>query len=156
MTRKVILEPIVDHDGILTTEERKRILNRIESAFSWLGAAIPKVIELDGEKIKLRDEIQKLIMKDNLTESEHDRIKKLIALLGDKQKLLRDIVNVGSISDTEALEISNNICGILRAVHELDDLVKRAPKTEAANAKQELMNDIEDKRRWLKYVKKIK
>ena len=155
MAKKIIIESYVDHDGIFTTDERKKILNRLESAFNWLGASIPKEIELDGEKYKLRDEIEKLILKDRLSDSENEKIEKLITSLEKQEKSLTNIVKKGSITDDEALELSNKICGILRAVHELRDLMKKAPKTKVFDAKQELMENINDKKRWIKYLKKI-
>ena len=62
VSKQIIIKPYVDYDGILTLEERKKILTRLESAFSWLGATIPEEIEINGKKIKLLKEIQNLIM----------------------------------------------------------------------------------------------
>ena len=155
MTKRVVVEPIIDYDGILTETERKKILKRIESAFCWLGASIPEDIELDGVKFKLRSEIQHLIMKNELTRSEKEHIKKLIASFEDREKFLRALVKTEAISDIEALEISKKICGILRGVHDLRELVENAQKGKAYDAKNDLMRDVEDEKRWLKYIKKL-
>ena len=87
MTKKIVIEPIVNYDGILSQDERKKILNRIESAFGWVGATIPEEIELRGTKFKLHEEIQNLILKDELTSSESKRIEKLIESLDAEEKV---------------------------------------------------------------------
>ncbi len=156
MTKEIVIGPYVDYDGILTKDERKKILTRIESAFSWLGATIPEEITLADTKFKLRGEIQKLIMKKNLTPEESGRIEKIIMLLKDRSKRLKTKVKTDRLTEQEAMELSDKICGILRAVHELRLLVKKAPTAKALDAKHELMNDIEDTKRWLKYTKKIR
>ncbi len=155
MTKKILIEPLVNYDGILSQDERKKILTRIESAFSWLGATIPTKIELDGETYRLCDEIQKLIMKDELTYSENERIKRLISALEHEGKILKDVVETGKITEEEAIAYADKICGILRAVHKLRELIKKAPKSKALDAKEELMRKIEDKKRWLEFSKKI-
>jgi hypothetical protein len=156
MTKEIVIGPYVDYDGILTKDERKKIITRIESAFGWLGATIPEEIKLADTKFKLREEIQRLIMKKNLTPEESGRIEKIIMLLKDRGKRLKTKVKTDSLTEQEAMELSDKICGILRAVHELRELVKKAPTSRALDAKQELMNDIEDTKRWLKYTKKIR
>lgn len=156
MPREIIIGPHVDYDGILTQDERKKILARLESAFNWLGASIPKEIKIEGIKYKLREEIQNLIMKDKLNSSESIKIKKLISILEDQEQFLRSVVRNDDITEEEAMELSDKICGILRAVHELRELTKRAPKAKAMDAKEELMHNIEDKKRWIKYVHKLK
>ena len=51
--------------------------------------------------------------------------------------------------------VINIICGLLRAVSELRELIRKVPKSEVLDAKEELMNSVEDKKRWLKFTKKI-
>ncbi len=155
VSKQIIIKPYVDYDGILTLEERKKILTRLESAFSWLGATIPEEIEINGKKIKLLKEIQNLIMNKVLTTSESERVKKLISVLENHEKFLKSIVSNDSISEKKAIEISDKICGILRAVHNLRVLIKEAPTAKALSAKQELMDNIEDNKRWIKYTKTI-
>lgn len=157
MAKEIVIDSYIDYDGILTSDERKKILNRIESAFSWLGATIPEEIELDGEKVQLRSEIQKLILKAQLSSAENLRIEKLISSLETKERGLVNIIKNENIPDYDALELSNKICGLLRAVHNLRDLIKRVPdsSSKALDAKQKLLDDVEDEKRWLKYVKKV-
>ena len=137
-------------------DERKKILTRIESAFGWLGATIPEEIELADTKFRLREEIQKLIMKQTLTPEESQRIIRIITLLEHQSEFLKSIVKSEDITEAEAIELSNNICGILRAVHQLREFVKKEPKSKALEAKEELMQEVEDDKRWLRYIKKIK
>jgi hypothetical protein len=156
MTIEIKMKPLVDYDGVLTNEERKKILNRLESAFNWLGASIPKKVEIDGETFKLREEMHNLIMKPELTSTENKRIVKLISTLEIHKDFLKNMVQEEEISEEEAMEISNQICGILRAVHELREIVKKSSKSKALNAKSELMKEIEDKKRWIKYTRRIR
>jgi hypothetical protein len=94
-------------------------------------------------------------LKENLTHLENRRIKNLISSLEAHERFLTDIIKKEDIPDYDALELSHKICGILRAVHDLRDLMKKAPRSQVINAKQELMKDVEDKKRWMKFVKKI-
>ena len=156
MTKEIIIKSYVNYDGILTQDERQKILKRIESAFGWLGASIPEEIELQGVKYRLREEIRNLVLKDELTEAESVQIKKLISSLEAEGKFLKNIVMTEDISDFEAMDLSEKILGILRAVRNLREIIRKVPKSEALDAKEELMIEIEDEKRWLKYVKKIK
>jgi hypothetical protein len=155
MSKRIVIGPHINYDGILTEDERKSILNRIESAFSWLGADIPEKIELKGMKYELKREIQNLIMKKELTPEENKRIEKLISTLEAEEKVMIEKVKTADISDHKAMELCNDICGLLRAVHELRELINRVPKGKVMDAKEELMDKVEDTKRWLKYVHKL-
>jgi hypothetical protein len=155
MSKRIVIGPHINYDGILTEDERKSILNRIESAFSWLGADIPDRIELKGVKYDLKREIQNLIMKKELTPEENKRIEKLISTLEAEEKVMVEKVKTADISDHKAMELCNDICGLLRAVHELREIVNKVPKAKALDAKEELMDKVEDTKRWLKYVHKL-
>jgi hypothetical protein len=156
MSKKIVIGQHINYDGILTADERRSILKKIESAFSWLGAEIPEEITIRGSKYKLNKEIQNLILKKELTPEESRRIEKLISALEAQQKSLVDEVKTADISDIKALEMANKVCGILRAVHELRDVINKVPKAKALDAKEDLMEKVEDTKRWLKYVNKVK
>jgi hypothetical protein len=156
MSKKIVLEGHINYDGILSPEERKSILNRIESAFNWLGADIPDEIELKGVKYNLKEEIQNLILKQELSTLEHRRLRKLITALEAEEKVMVNIVKTHDISDHKAMELCEQICGILRAMHELREIVDKTGKGKAIDAKEELMDRVEDTKRWLSYVKKVK
>ena len=156
MTMEIKMKPLVDYDGVLSNEERKMILSRLESAFSIVGASIPEKITINGETFKLRKELRDLIMKKELTITENKHIEKLIATLENQQKFLKHVVQREAITEQEAMDISDKICGIIRAVQELREIIKKAPKAKAMDAKSELMRDVEDQKRWIKYTKKVK
>ncbi len=156
MSKRIIIGPHINYDGILTPEERNSILKRIESAFNWLGADIPNEVTIKGRKYNLKQEIQDLIMKQELTADENRRIEKLITSLEAEEKVMVNVVKTADITDHRAMELCEKICGILRAVHELRDIINNAPKAKAIDAKEQLMERVEDTKRWLKYVEKIK
>ena len=156
MTKEIIIKPHVDYDGILTQEERKKILAKLESAFGFVGADIPKEIELDGEKFKLRNEIQTLIMKEELSTMERIRIEKLITKLEAHGKKFKDMITNSAITEEQAMEFADMICGLLRAVHKLRQVIQKAQQTKAYDAKNELMQKVEDEKRWVKFTKKVK
>ena len=54
------------------------------------------------------------------------------------------------------MELCEKICGILRAVHEFREIINMVPKAKVLDAKEELMGKVEDTKRWLKYVDKLK
>jgi hypothetical protein len=94
-------------------------------------------------------------MKDELTNSENERLERLISALEHEGKFLKGVVETGKITEEEAVAHADKICGILRAVHKLRELIKKAPKAKALDAKEELMRNVEDKKRWLEFSKKI-
>ena len=152
MSKPVDTKPLVDYDGVLDEKERRRILARVDSMFSWVGAAIPKEIEVDGEKIPLRGTIKELIMKDKLDPESRDRISKLLRALHKREESLKDLIREGDITEDQAVDIYDEIKGIVRALSKLRKLESGEDTGDTDVEKQTLMKKVDDEKRWKKFL----
>jgi hypothetical protein len=144
-------------DGVLTPEERKRILDRLHSLFHCIGVLIPEEEILGDKKIKLRQTVGDFINKTKLTEEDKRHVRLLIDALHARERGLKALIAEGDISEQRALELYREILGILRAVDELRQVIAAQAKIKDIDvAKQELMGRIDDERRWAELLKSIK
>jgi hypothetical protein len=151
------MKPLVDYDGVLTKEERKRILSRIDSMFSWVGASIPDTVEIKGKKLPLRRAINDLIMKDELDDDDVKRIGRMVKALESHGRELREVIRKGDIDEDRAVEIYDEIKGILRAVSKLRRLKAGEDDDDDENYdKSVLMDRVDDEKRWQKYLKSVR
>jgi hypothetical protein len=148
-------EPVVGIDArrLLTPEERAKMIARIHSLVYWVGMLIPEQEILGDSEIDLREVVYDLTTKETLTSEDVARVHRLIDLLKLKArsletKLAKDPMTVNTAKDT--LE---EICGLLRAIDELRS-VESVEKAEFR--KQEVMNRIDDAKRWKNFVDSIK
>jgi hypothetical protein len=156
MSKPVDTKPLVDYDGVLDEKERRRILARIDSMFSWVGAAVPREVEVDGERIPLRDTIEELIMKDELDHEGRARITKLLKALKKKEASLKDLIRDGDISEDEAVDIYDEIRGIVRAVSKLRKIKSGEDLDDLDVEKQSLMDKVDDEKRWKKFLDDVR
>ena len=156
MGKKVDTKPLVDYDGVFTKEERRRILSRIDSMFSWAGASIPESVELDGEYIPIRKTINDLIMKDELDDNDRGRISKLVRALSKKERDLKELIKKGDISEEKGVELYDEIRGILRAVAKLRRLSHGEDDDDSDVERAALMRKVDDERRWKEFLKKVR
>ncbi len=155
MKREIRIQPLVNYDGILQSEERQRILKRIQSLFNWVGASIPEEAEIDGKTIKLRRLVSDFITKTEISDEDQKNIKILNKALLKKEKALENIISRGKISDHKAMKLLEEITGILRAVDKLRNLTED-DQDDAQTDKEDLMRKIDDEKRWMKFVRSMK
>jgi hypothetical protein len=155
MSKPVDTKPLVDYDGVLDEKERRRILARVDSMFSWVGAAIPREIEVDGERIPLKGTIEELIMKKELDRESRARISKLLRALHRKEESLKDLIRDGDITEDQAVEIYDEIKGIVRALSKLRKLESGEDPGDADVEKQTLMKKVDDEKRWKKFLEGV-
>ena len=53
-------EGLLDMDGLFTPEERQLLLKRLGSLFAWVGAHLPRRLELEGRPVEVRRRLAKL------------------------------------------------------------------------------------------------
>ncbi len=153
MDMKIELLPLVDMDGILTEDERKRIIKRLHSALSWVGSRIPEEGVVCGHYVDLRDAVMDLISKKDLTHDDIECAKFLSDNLLEREADLEKEIIHGEITEEEAIELLDEARGLLRAIQELENLEDRGQKLQA---KDTLLARVDDQKRWKYFIDKLK
>ena len=147
------LLPLVDMDGILTEEERRRIIRRLHSMLAWVGSIIPEKEVIYGERIELRKIVLELVSKPKLTREDLKKAKILARGIAEREKDIEEEIIHGDITEEEALSLLEEARGLLRA---LEDLKALQDKDKAINAKEIIMSRVDDEKRWKKFLDRIK
>lgn len=154
MGEKVGHEDEVDWNGVLEPEERRRIHERIHSAFGAVGARMPETVVSGGRRLRLKEAVFSYLDKERLTPEELDAVDALSAALKEKvDELDRDIMT-GDISEKCAVDLMKEVLGILRALDHLRSL-REDPKR-AGPARAALMKRVDDERRWSDFIKQVR
>lgn len=143
----------IDARRLLTPDERAKMLARIHSLVYWVGMLIPEHELLGDSEIDLREVVYDLTNKENLSNEEVAKVNELIALLKGKEHDLEKRLAHDPMSMEAAKALLEEICGLLRAIEELRS-VESMEKAEFR--KQEVMNRVEDAKRWQKFVDAIR
>jgi hypothetical protein len=143
----------VDARAMLSPEERSKMIARIHSLVYWVGMLVPEEEILGGSEIDLREIVYDLTTKEKLTPSDVARVHELISLLKKKERSLESDLSKDPMTVAAAKDLLEEICGLLRAIDELRS-VESVEKAEFR--KKEVMNRIEDAKRWKHFVDSIK
>ncbi|UCE37660.1 MAG: hypothetical protein JSW00_19810 [Thermoplasmata archaeon] len=153
MSSKFELLPLVDMDGILTEDERRRIIKRLHSMLSWVGSSIPEFEVIDGITIDLRKAITELILKPELTKEDIVLARNLAKGIGAREHYLEETIIHGDITEEEALALLEEARGLLRAIEELENIEDRG---EANQVKETILSKVDDEKRWKQFLNRIK
>lgn len=143
----------IDARRLLTPEERAKMLARIHSLVYWVGMLIPEQELLGDSEVDLREVVYDLTNKEKLTDEDVARVHQLIDLLKQRARSLETSLSKDPMTLNTAKAMLEEVCGLLRAIDELRS-VETVEKAEFR--KQEVMNRIEDAKRWKKFVDSIK
>ncbi len=147
-------EDVVNWDGVLTQDERRRILARLHDAFGAVGARMPDTVELGGHQLRLADTVFDYLGKDGPSAGELDAVSALCGELESKLKEDERRIREGQLTEYGAVELMREVLGILRALDHLRAL-REDPKR-ASVARESLMKRVDDERRWLEFVKRVR
>lgn len=147
------LLPLVDMDGILTEEERIRIIKRLHSMLSWVGSSIPEKEMIQGEQIDLRKIIVELISKQELLREDIEKARILAKGIAEREQYLEEVITHGDITEEEALKLLDEARGLLRAMEELKNIQEVG---KAIETKEILLKKVDDEKRWKSFLGKIK
>ena len=145
--------PLVNMDGILTEDERARIIKRLQSMLSWVGSIIPDKEVISGRPVDLRKTISELIRKPELTREDLEKAGILAKGISERERDLEGTIVHGDITEEEALELLEEARGLLRAIEGLSNIQERG---KAIKVKEELLRKVDDEKRWKKFLDKIK
>ncbi|MBC7108124.1 MAG: hypothetical protein H5T41_04980 [Methanomassiliicoccales archaeon] len=136
----------------LTPEERARVLSRLHSLLYWVGVLIPEEELIDDQRIPLRDVVYDFTSKEEPTDDEVRGALALAHLLEEKAKVLEEKLQTEELTRLKARKLYEEIAGLLRAVADL-----RHSKSQDFEIKAKaLMSKVDDERRWLEFIEKIK
>ena len=146
-------DDVVNWDGILSPEERQRILARMRSAFGAVGARIPDFEVIDGVRIPLKDIIFDYLGKPVLSRKELQAADCLADGLERKVDELESLILQGQLTERAAVDLMREALGLLRALQHLRDLndperIRLARKT--------ILGRVDDERRWLEFLHNVK
>jgi hypothetical protein len=150
---EVRTDDLIDARRLLTPEERAKMLARIHSLVYWVGMLVPERELLAGSEIDLREVVFKLTNKDILTPEEQAQVHELIRLLREKERSLEKRLARDPMTVETAQSLLEEICGLLKAMDELRTV--ESPER-AELRKSELLNRLEDARRWKKFAESIR
>lgn len=144
---------LVNWDGVLTQDERRKILSRLRSAFAEVGARVPDTVELNGARVPLRDTVLGYLERESLSGEELERVEALCDALEDRVAEAERGIREGDIDEATAVGLMREALGILRALSHLRRL--RDPERRRL-AREVVMSRVEDERRWLRFVKRVR
>lgn len=153
MPRKLQILPLVDMDGVLTEDERQRIIKRLHSLFSWVGSSIPETEVISGEPLDLRNVVTELITKPVLTPEDIEKAWRLAQSIADRERYLEKVIISGDITEERALELLEEARGLLRAMDELEHIRESG---EIFEEKDALMVKVDDEKRWKEFLDRVK
>lgn len=153
MPRKLQILPLVDMDGVLTEDERRRIIKRLHSLFSWVGSSIPEVEVISGKHMDLRKMVTELITKPELTPEDIEKAWRLARAIAERERYLERVIISGNITEERALELLDEARGLLRAMDELENIRERSKIMEEKNL---LMGQVDDEKRWKTFLDRVK
>ena len=146
-------EDIVNWDGVLSPQERQRIIARIHSAFGSVGARIPDIEVIDGERQNLRETIFDYLGKPSPTREDIEKADRLAAGLERKVEQLEDRLRKDELSERAAVDLMKEALGVLRALQHLRNF--RDPER-GPLARKAVLSRVDDERRWLDFIRKVR
>jgi len=146
-------ERINPGDEILSVDERDRILDRAHSVFSWVGNLVPDKENFDGIVVDLRETVFALRTKKELSDTDRQLAHALIEKIRKRKKELEEHLRHDVLTRDLAMNLLDEISGLVKAINDLHDV-------EFANdldvRKAEIMNRVNDEKRWQEYLRRLK
>jgi len=128
--------------------ERKQLLERIEREGATVGADIPEEIEIQGERIALREFVFEIRRRETVPPGERERVERAKRNLRRERLQRKQRIEDGEVSYGEGQELARAIVGIDRALNALEQLGSVDVEHEAE------AKEAADRKRWLKFLRK--
>ena len=126
--------------------ERKQLLERVGREAATIGAEIPEEIEVQGERLELRQFVFEIKRRDTVPAGERDRVDDAKRNLRRERNDRLELIEDGEVSYERGEELANSIIGIDRALDALGQL--RPVDVEQEAARQEAV----DQKRWMNFL----
>lgn len=128
---------------------------RLDRLLTWVGILEPEEVEIEGEKIPVREFVYTLFSKrDKLSSEDIQAAKELLRKLERKKMLDEEKLKQAKAGEEETEILCLEIAGLIRAILTLNDVILEEPREEI---KQKIQShNVQDWRSWLNYLKQIK
>jgi hypothetical protein len=136
----------------LTDKERRKILSRLHAILSWVGVRIPEECNIDGERIMLRNRVDRFVFDDEIDDQERAEVQELIDKLEDRAEILVDELQYEDMTLEEAENLLARTIGLMRAVDELKHL---EIEEEWEEKHSKVMEQVDDAKRWHEFTKRV-
>jgi len=127
--------------------ERKQLLERVEREGATVGADIPERIDVQGERLDLREFVFEIKRRETVPAGERDRVDRAKKNLRRERLQRKQRLEDGEITYDEGEDLVAAIVGIDRALNALESLgptdIEREAEAKAAA----------DRKRWLSFLK---
>lgn len=127
--------------------ERKQLLERVGKEGATIGAQIPEEIDVQGERVELRNFVFEIKRRETVPEGEKERVEQAKRNLRKERLERLATIEEGEISREEGEQLAQSIIGIDRALEGLQQLGPANLEAEA-NAQQ-----LADKKRWTRFMR---
>ena len=139
--------------GKISEEDRRKLIDKLNKPFSIVGKDIPDQIYIDGKNLDLNNIVLDLIKRKNQSEEDIKITLNLKKMLFLKQKEDETDLENSDLTEGEANILYEEILGIKRAILALEDVGKK-DNEDLKNFYR--TNEVEDIKRWVKYLKKFR
>jgi len=136
----------------LTDQERRKILSRLHATLSWVGVRIPEECDIDGERIMLRNRVDRFVFDDEIDDQERAEVEDLIDKLEDRAEILEDELQYEDMTLEEAEKLLARTIGLMRAVDELKHV---EIEEEWEEKHDKVMEQVDDAKRWHEFTKRV-
>jgi hypothetical protein len=140
-------------DEILSEDERQRILDRAHSVLAWVGNLVPDKESFDGIVVDLRETVFALRNKKDLSDTDRQLAHILIQKIRKRKKELEEHLKHDVLTRDLAMALLDELSGLVKAINDLHD-VEFARDLDVRKA--EIMNRVDDERRWQEFLRRLK
>ncbi|MDL5361617.1 DUF5788 family protein [Halalkalicoccus sp. NIPERK01] len=127
--------------------ERKQLLERIGKEGATIGAQIPEEIDVQGERVELREFVFEIKRRETIPEGERERVERAKRTLRKARLERLDAIEAGEISRQEGERLAESVIGIDRALEGLQQL---GPANVEAEAEAQR---LADRKRWSRFMR---
>ncbi|MFC6904672.1 DUF5788 family protein [Halalkalicoccus tibetensis] len=127
--------------------ERKQLLERVNKEGATIGASIPEEIDVQGERVELRDFVFEIKRRETIPEGERDRVERAKRNLRKERLERLELIEEGEISREEGERLAESIIGIDRALEGLQQLGPADLENEVR------AQEVADKKRWTRFMR---
>ena len=119
---------------------------------------MPAEVHSSQGRIELHHLIWRLINELEITENERLQIEELIDILQKKERIEEDLLKEEMLTTKQAIQLHDEAAGIIRAILELKDLLKKKEHMSSSDDMTEelIRRKVSEAKRWNQFMDEIK